>query len=172
MNSLLRVLKVSPSAQLTALHTALSLFGIRGWSVALLGALFTVFMIGIPAALIENPIFGRQIAARPQDYVIWGISAALGGLIIGTFALTRASAGQRRAAAGGMLSVVAIGCPVCNQVAVFLLGTSGALNLFGPTQLYIGMVSLILLFWTLLVRAQSVVLSCPVETTASNAHRR
>ncbi|MPZ97793.1 MAG: hypothetical protein GEU80_00415 [Dehalococcoidia bacterium] len=161
MTALWRAFKFEPAEQFAALRTALALFGVRGWSLALLGAIATFVVIGIPASLIENPIFDRQIAARPQDYVIWVMSAALGGLIIGTFALAPIVAGQGKAATGGVLTVIAVGCPVCNQAAVLLLGTSGALNVFGPSQLYIGLASLILLGWTLLIRAQAVVGACP-----------
>ena len=39
---------------------------------------------------------------------------------------------------GGMLSMFAVGCPACNKIAVILLGTSGALNLWAPVQPVLG----------------------------------
>jgi hypothetical protein len=65
-------------------------------------------------------------------------TAGLGGLIVGTFALAPTDADQGKAATGGVLTVFAVGCPVCNHAAGLLLGASGALHLFGPSQLYIG----------------------------------
>lgn len=32
----------------------------------------------------------------------------------------------------------AVGCPACNKIAVILLGTSGALNLWAPVQPVLG----------------------------------
>jgi hypothetical protein len=121
-----------------------------------------LLLIGLVASLIENPVFDRQLAARPQDYVIWALTAVVGGLILGTFAISPTVTGQGKAASGGVLSAIAVGCPVCNKVAVTLLGTSGALNIFGPTQIF-GAGSLILLTWTLFLRAQAVGGSCPVD---------
>lgn len=145
------------------------MFGMRGWAVAAAGAIGTLLVIGAVADLYENPIFQRQLAARPQDYVIWAISGVLGGLIVGTYAVARDSNNQSQAAYGGVLSVIAVGCPICNKVAVLLLGTSGALNIFGPTQLFIGIGSIVLLAWTLLLRAQSVAGSCPVDPSPAGA---
>ena len=145
------------------LLVALSMFGLRGWATAINGAITTLLAIGAVADLYENPIFERQLAARPQDYVIWVVSGVLGGLILGTFAVTRDTSNQSQATYGGVLSVIAVGCPICNKVAVMLLGTSGALNLFGPTQILLGVGSILLLAWTLLLRAQAVAGSCPID---------
>lgn len=122
-----------------------------------------MLIVGLIASLIENPLFDRKLAARPQDYIMWVSTAILGGLILGTFAVAPALTNQGKAASGGVLSAIAVGCPICNKVAVTLLGTSGALNFFGPSQIFIGIASLILLVLTLLLRAQAVVGSCPVD---------
>jgi hypothetical protein len=167
MPALARAFKIEPAAQLAALPTALALFGARGWALALLGAIGALLLIGVPTALIETPFFHRDIAPRAQDYAIWLATAGLGGLIVGTFALVPTSADEGKALTGGVLSVFAVGCPVCNHAAVLLLGTSGALSVFGPTQLYIGIASLLLLAWTLLIRARAVVGACRVGAPAS-----
>lgn len=144
------------------LRVALSMFGWRGWSLAIVGALATLLVIGIPTALIDNPVFGRQLEARAQDYWIWGISGVLGGLIAGTFAVAPGLTNHGGMTSGGVLATLAVGCPICNKVAVVLLGTSGALNFFGPSQIFLGIASLLLLGWALLVRSQAVVGTCPV----------
>ncbi len=36
------------------------------------------------------------------------------------------------AAGGGLLSALAIGCPVCNKAVVLLLGSAGALTVWAP----------------------------------------
>jgi hypothetical protein len=167
MRALARAFRIEPAAQFAALRSALALFGARGWAFAVLGAIGTLVVIGLPAALIESPFFHREIAPRAQDYVIWLATAGLGGLIVGTFALVPTSADEGKAVTGGVLTVLAVGCPVCNHAAVLLLGTSGALSIFGPSQLYIGIASLLLLAWTLLIRAQAVVGACPVGAPTS-----
>ena len=163
MTSLGRTLKVAPATRVAELRMALGMFGLPGWSLAIVGAVATLLLVGLIASLFENPLFDRKLAARPQDYVIWVSTALLGGLILGTFAVAPALTNQGKAASGGVLSAIAVGCPICNKVAVTLLGTSGALNFFGPTQIFIGIASLLLLAWTLLLRAQAVVGVCPVD---------
>ncbi len=48
-----------------------------------------------------------------------------------------------------MAAFVAIGCPLCNKVALVLLGASGALTVFAPLQPFIGAASLGMLAVTL-----------------------
>jgi len=146
------------------LRVALSYFGWRGWSLAVVGMIATLLVIGLPTALIDNPVFGRQLEARTQDYWIWGISGVLGGLIVGTFAVAPGLTNQNTVTSGGVLATLAVGCPICNKVAVVLLGSSGALNFFGPSQIFLGIASLLLLGWALLLRAQAVAGTCPVRT--------
>lgn len=94
---------------------------------------------------------------RPQDYVIWLASGLLVGLITGTF-VGPAPAGHRsKAVSGGVLSVLAVGCPICNKLVVLLLGVSGALTVFGPAQLYLGTLSVVLLAWTFRLRVRAVI---------------
>lgn len=145
------------------LGVALSMFGWRGWGLAVIGTIVTLLVVGVPTALIDTPVFGRQLAARTQDYWIWGFAGLLGGLIAGTFAVAPKLTNQGGLASGGVLATLAVGCPVCNKVAVLLLGSSGALNIFGPSQVFLGIASLLLLGWALLLRAQAVVGTCPVR---------
>lgn len=139
-----------------SLLPALRQFGPRGWLMAVAAAAGSVVLMGIPTVMFDNPWFRRMTPTRPQDYVVWIVSAVLLGLIAGTFAGRPAGMGQKPALAGGFLSYLAIGCPICNKVVVLLLGVSGALTLFGPAQLFIGIASLVLLGWTLLLRADAV----------------
>ncbi len=60
--------------------------------------------------------------------------------------------------------------PICNKPVVLLLGTSGALTFFASIQLYIGIASVLLLGWTLLLRAKSLTGTCSVsQVTAKPA---
>jgi len=51
-----------------------------------------------------------------------------------------------------VLSVFAIGCPVCNKLVVLALGTGGALTYFAPVQPVLGLLSVGLLFYVLYTR--------------------
>ena len=150
---------------LTEMRDAIRMLGVRGWFLAALGGLGTLLLIGIAAAVFDNPFFARPLEVRSQDYVLWGATAVLAGLIIGTYArpLPATDGGGGKAVTGGFLSFVAVSCPICNKVAVTLLGTSGALTFFGPTQLYIGIASLLLLAWSLRLRARTIVGSCAID---------
>jgi uncharacterized membrane protein len=80
---------------------------------------------------------------------------------------TGADAAQSRSTTLGSLAgfgaFLAIGCPVCNKIALVLLGTSGALSVYAPIQPVIGAVSLSLLVvtaaWRLRLRATGA--ACP-----------
>ncbi len=152
-------------ARTAEISQALRLFGPRGWFVAALGTVTALVAIGIPAAIVSSPFFIRMIPTRPQDYVIWVVSALLVGLIAGTYASRAPSNNQGKVFSGGMLSFLAVGCPICNKLVVLMLGTSGALTFFGPAQIYIGLASLGLLAWTFSLRARSVATACPMPSS-------
>ena len=137
---------------------------------ALAWALASLVAFGLVAAIIPNPVFGRQIPPEPFAIAVWLVSAPLIGLVGATYsapATPAASPGPAQpfvmvAAAGtsraegttlgtvaGLGTFLAIGCPVCNKIALVLLGTSGALTIFAPLQPVIGAVSLGLLAGTL-----------------------
>lgn len=139
-----------PSLQ--SLVPGLRQFGLRGWLVAVVAAVAVGLITGIPMVMIETPWFLRMTPVRPQDYIVWVASAVLIGLIAGTYAVAPRATGMKSTVAGGLLSYLAIGCPICNKVVVLLLGVGGALTFFGPAQLFLGIVSLVLLAWTLLLR--------------------
>jgi hypothetical protein len=135
------------------------------WTVA------SVVAFGSVAAIIPNPIFGRQIPVEPFAIAVWLISAPLMGVLGATYTapgatadaepsalvLARATAtggrdGRTLGAIAGVGAFLAIGCPVCNKIALVLLGTSGAMTVFAPLQPAIGAASLVLLAGTLVWR--------------------
>ena len=155
------------------------------WSAA--SALVGLVAFGLVSAIIPNPVFGREIAPEPFAIAVWLVSAPLMGLLAGTYlvpppaavrdlpapadAATLAMGGAERERptsalgyAGGLAAFLAIGCPVCNKVALVLLGTSGALSIWAPLQPLVGLASLVLLAaavaWRLRMRARGN--ACPV----------
>jgi len=145
------------------LALAFSMFTPKVWIITALAAAIGLVVIGLPTAIYENPFFIRMTPVRPQDYVIWVLSSVLIGLIAGSYFADRSKSGDGKLVSGGVLSVLAVGCPICNKPVVLLLGTSGALTFFTPVQLYIGIASVLLLGWTLFLRAKALADTCSVS---------
>jgi hypothetical protein len=121
----------------------------------LLGAGASALLIGIPTDVIPNPIFGRMLPVRAQDYLFLGITALLAGILAATYAFPRVAAcsiEQGKTTVGGLLSFLAVGCPTCNKVVVALLGSSGALTFFEPLQPLLATLSFLLLGFAIWLR--------------------
>jgi hypothetical protein len=128
-------------------------------------------VIAIPSDLIDTPFFGRPVETRLIDYVILTVTAALIGLIFAirpepTDRAELVAAGERderRTVWGGFVSFLAVGCPVCNQAVVALVGTSGALSWWAPVQPVVGLLAVGLLVYTLRKRLDTYQLAaCPI----------
>jgi hypothetical protein len=165
----------------------------RFWAWAATWAVASLLAFGFVSAIVPNPVFGRQIPPEPFAIAVWLLSAPLMGLVAATYTVTpsRYTAGPdaevhaldrvpdhldgrgtkldgRSSALGtvaGIGAFLAIGCPVCNKIALLLLGTSGALTVFAPLQPAIGVVSLALLVGTLAwrLRLRSTGATCEVD---------
>lgn len=140
-----------------------------------LWAAVSLLAFGLVTAIIPNPVFARQIPAEPFAIWTWIVSAPLMGLVMATYTvpprpspITLVDLGpgdvavaERRSTTLGSLAglgaFLAIGCPVCNKIALVLLGASGAMSVYAPIQPLIGAVSLGLLvataIWRLRLRA-------------------
>ena len=120
-------------------------------------AVGTTLLIGIPTVLIPNPWFDRMDPVRPQDYVFLGVTVVLTAILAASYALPTACPLQEgKLAAGGFLSFIAVGCPVCNKIVVLALGASGAMSYFAPVQPLIAFVSMALLGYAIWLRYRAV----------------
>ncbi|MCY3644506.1 MAG: hypothetical protein OXG41_13060 [Acidimicrobiaceae bacterium] len=147
------------------------------WPRAVVFAGIAAVLIAVPSDLIDTPIFGRPVEVRWIDYVILAVTSALIGLIFAIrpepadpvdtavseeLAVTVDRQGTRTIW-GGFVSFLAVGCPVCNQAVVALVGVSGALSWWAPVQPFIGLLAVGLLLYTLRKRLNTYKLSaCPV----------
>jgi hypothetical protein len=157
-----------------------------GWTAAWTAVALVAF--GVVSAIIPNPVFGRQVPPEPFAIWVWLISAPLMGIVGATYtAPVRSGAptiagplgvpgasgaaaipvgrdGSTLGAIGSFGAFLAIGCPVCNKVALVLLGASGAMSVYAPLQPLIGAASLALLAgtiaWRMRLRARGG--ACPV----------
>ncbi len=137
----------------------------RTWLRAGPIAILAAVIIAIPSDLIDNPIFGRPVAPKPIDYVILAVTASLIGLILAIRppASDDTERQETRTMVGGFVSFLAVGCPVCNQLVVALVGTSGALSWWAPVQPVVGLIALGLLLYTLRMRLNTYRLTaCPL----------
>jgi hypothetical protein len=145
----------------------------RRWWTALVAGLITAAIVAVPTAVIPTPIFGRSIEPTWWSYPVVVLTGILGGLIIATYVRTGDSADTQEASeppsklalAGGFLSYIAVGCPVCNKLVLLALGASGAVSWFAPIQGLLALASLVLLSWALVVRLRGEV-ACPVDVAA------
>ncbi len=147
------------------------MFGVRFWGLSALLALGAAVVIGVPTMLIPTPLFHRMTPTSLLDYVIWGISAGLLGPLLALAILSPssidASASQRsgglRALLGGILSFLSVGCPVCNQLVVLLLGVGGTMTFFNPLRPFLGSASIMILAVTLFLHVRVLRYGCSVR---------
>ncbi|WP_193375763.1 hypothetical protein [Modestobacter italicus] len=109
--------------------------------------------VGVPTGLVPTPLYTRMTAVLWWNYVVWGVTAALGGLVVATYVRRPHDRAPRNGAAaasgGGLLTAFAVGCPVCNKLVVATLGVSGAMTLWAPLQPVLAVLSIITLGWAL-----------------------
>jgi hypothetical protein len=138
----------------------------RRWLVAALVAAAVALLTGVPTDIVPSPVYRRMTPVVWWDYPIWAASAVLVGLIGATYVRAEAGGLIRRGSGGvfggGVLSFLAVGCPICNKLVVAALGVSGALAYFGPAQPFLGAAGVALLGATLAVRLRAAIV-CRAE---------
>ena len=76
---------------------------------------------------------------------------------------------ERRSArvggAAGILAWFAVGCPVCNKIALIALGYTGALTWFAPLQPFLAAIALVLSLLAVVWRLKGQV-ACPLPTAS------
>lgn len=117
------------------------------------GTLVYLLVIGLVTAIIPNPLFERMTPVTPSNVVFWVLPALLAGPLMASYlAGSRTCDTSNPSLAGGVLSFLAVGCPLCNKVVVLLLGASGALTYFEPLQPLLGVASVLLLGYAVWLR--------------------
>lgn len=116
---------------------------------------------GLPTDVLQNPWFTRMTRVTSTDLVLWVLTSLALGALLGTLALPRLGARPEASAlGGGVLSTLAIGCPVCNKLVVLLLGLSGATTYFAPIQPLLGVAGLVIALVALRHRVRALTKSC------------
>lgn len=163
-----------PVRRRPAALTALTWWTPRHVAVAVAASLAVAALIGVTSVLIPNPVFAREIPPVWWNYPVWLLTSAFSGMLVATYvrpaAPTRGDGPEedpegrrssRLGLAGGMLAWFAVGCPVCNKLALLALGYSGAITWFAPVQPYLALGALLLTGAALLLRLRGQV-SCPL----------
>jgi hypothetical protein len=142
--------------------------GLRFVLLAAAGAALCAIALGIPTAIIPNPVFHRIIEAGPSNYFFWASTSVVTGALLATYALPRGlkDRAAKAGGGGGLLAYLAVGCPLCNKAVVALLGTSGAVTVFQPIQPLLGALGLILASIALAVRLRGIRRGCRVDYSA------
>lgn len=144
--------------------------------------------IGLATVLIPNPVFSRDIPTVWWNYPVWILSSGLMGVLVATYvapptptqAQTETGRSRPSDARGagtgtvaGVLAWFAVGCPVCNKLALLALGYTGALTWFAPVQPLLAAASLLLATVAVVWRLKGQI-SCrvPSRTAAAVAEAR
>lgn len=161
--------------------SALRMWNRRQWLWALMAAVVTALVLGIPTDVIPNPVFGRPVEVTWWSVPVLVVTSVLAGLVAATYVRGGSTSGSRSAPGapsnagrgpdtndppvrlaglGGLLGFFAIGCPVCNKLVVMALGTTGALSWFAPLQPVLAVAAVVVMTWALRVRLRGQVV-CP-----------
>jgi hypothetical protein len=139
--------------------------------VAVSVAVLTYFVIALPTAVVENPVFGREIGVTSWSVTVIFVTSILTGLLTATYVKNDFSDESPRqlkiGGAGALLSYFAVGCPVCNKLALVALGYSGAIQYFAPIQPYLAVAGIALLAYSLRMRLNNEY-SCSIPFQSTN----
>lgn len=163
-------------AKKTKAYEAIKLWTPRQWWAALGFTVGFGLLVGISTVIIPNSLFSREIPTVWWDYPVWVVTAILSGLLAATYVRPHDKSQQvrftqrdQRASRSGVIGAVlgwfAVGCPVCNKLALLALGYSGALHGFGAAQPFLAAIAIVLVGVALVVRLRGQ-LACPVQNPA------
>lgn len=137
------------------------------WFIAILSSIITGLVIALPTAIIENPIFGRDIAVTLWSIPVLLITSILSGMLFATYIRNESSLDEDKSlklgTAGALFSFLAVGCPVCNKIALIALGYSGAIKYFAPVQPYLAILGVVILSYALIKRLDGEI-TCKILT--------
>ena len=129
-------------------------------------AVITALAIGIPTGIIQTSWYHRMTPVLWWNYPVWAISAILTGALVASYvrdpALPVPATQGGKTFLGSMLSLFAVGCPICNKLVVMAIGVSGALNWFAPIQPVLALGSLGLLAYALWARRRTAI-ECRIQ---------
>ena len=158
---------------------ALRLWTRRRWLAAAVAAIATAAVIALPTAMVPTPVFGRAVPTTWWAWPVLAVTSLLSGLLFATYVREpgdeqpASATVDRRGAAGGLLAFFAVGCPVCNKLALVALGYTGALRWFAPVQPFLAVAGVALLAWAVRARlAGQLACAAPDPTRTADGTER
>ena len=159
--------------------------GLRTWTPRqyLVAAAVTIgfgLLVGIATVLIPNSWFARDIDTVWWNYPVWVLTSIGAGMLTATYVRptkatpdlptegTEDQRTTRMGIVGGLLAWFAVGCPVCNKIALIALGYSGAITWFAPIQPLLAIGAMLLTGLALVWRLRGLV-ACSVIRPRSGA---
>ena len=122
--------------------------------MGIFAALLIFFVFGIVTVLIKNPFFARMTPVYWYDYVFLVLTSILSGAYIGLWYYNKNNQKNINskcdyAATGGAVGgFFSFGCAICNKLLIWILGLSVVIAYFIPFQPILGVISVILLSYT------------------------
>ncbi len=125
----------------------------RRWLFAFGSTILTALIISLPTAVIQTPIFDREIAVTAWSIPVIVLTSILSGLLFATYIKNQSGNNEDESlkigGAGAFFSMLAVGCPVCNKLALLALGYSGAIKYFAPVQPLLAVAGILFLLYAL-----------------------
>lgn len=142
--------------------------------IGMLATAVTALVVGVPTGVIETSFYNRMTPVLWWNYPVWAISSMLTGTLVATYVPVRgvsvSPSEGGKTFLGSLLSLFAVGCPICNKLVVMALGVSGALTWFALLQPLLAVASLGLLVYALWARRRAA-MACrmPAQSVAPEA---
>lgn len=152
---------------------------LRRTLIGTLAAVAVGLAIGVPTGIIETPWYTRMTPVLWWNYPVWALSSIMTGALAATYvrdpAVRVPPTEGGKTFVGSMLSLFAVGCPICNKLVVMALGVTGALTWFAPVQPLLAIGSLGLLGYALWARRRATIacrMPAPGTTLEGSPTRR
>lgn len=156
--------------------SALGSWPLRRWVVAVVTAMSSVVVVGVPTDLIDTGFFSREVPPTAWAWPALLVSSLLGGLLVASYvagprseSLTQTPAQRRGGWLGAALTYFAVGCPVCNKIVLLALGSAGAMTWFEPVQPFLQVIAVAALALAVRSRLRGE-LSCSLVPTGGPVH--
>ena len=113
--------------------------------IGLITSLLFFFLVGIPTDIIRNNYFKRMVLATKLDFFFLVASSVLLGVYVAFFFFLRKKRIKQKNISGyigAIGSPIAISCPTCILLLVWIFGITTLLTYLEPIRHYIGFFSI------------------------------
>lgn len=128
--------------------------------------ILTSALMGILVATYVRPSSSSEALAGQQDES--GTPETLDASVVEDSQNGSERRSARVGGTAGILAWFAVGCPVCNKIALLALGYTGALTWFAPLQPFLAAIALVLSMLAVVWRLRGQV-ACPLPAATASA---